>query len=294
MGRAVLTTAILIGLLIYGFIQFSGIGENASHKRSAKSDDGRTYIPLDTDGRNFLPQDNRSDIVHHAHYSIGYNSKMEVPNWVAYKLTEASLKVKNVPRAKRFNVDNDVAGKSAKHSDYSHSGYTRGHMAPAGDMAFSKDAMQESFYMSNMTPQLRALNNGIWRELEENVRDWAYDNDELYIVSGPLFYDSKVDYIGKSTKVAIPDAFFKVILDLEGSKKKGIAFIIPHEKTDDHLREFAVTIDEAETQSGFEMFSDLILDDDLETELEGTIDVNRWQINKKRFNQRVNHWNKEK
>ena len=290
-GRATVVTAALVAMIIYGFIS---LNVSSRGELSTKSDNnsGSKTIPLSTDKRNFLPDDG-SDVVHHSYYSLGYNPELEVPNWVAYKLTEESLRVKNVKRAKRFITDNSVKGKSARHSDYTNSGYTRGHMAPAGDMAFSKDAMQESFYMSNMAPQLRAFNNGIWRELEENVRDWAYDNDEIYVVSGPLFYSSRPQKIGQ-TRVAVPDAFFKVVLDIEGNKQKSIAFIIPHEKSAQHLREYAVTIDKVEEEIGYDLFADLLINESREEELEGYMDVNRWQFDKKRFNQRVNHWNNEK
>jgi len=291
MGRAVVTTVSLIGLMIYGFINLNISSRGDIDVRKSTSDNYPT-VPINTEARNFIPDDN-SNVVHHKYYSLGYNEQLEVPNWVAYKLTQESLEIKNVKRADRFKVDNRVKGKSAKHSDYSHSGYTRGHMAPAGDMAFSIDAMQESFFMSNMTPQIRTFNNGVWRELEENVRDWAYDNDELYIVSGPIFYDAP-EYIGKGTKVAIPDAFFKAILDIEGNKQKSIGFILPHEKTSDHLREFAVTIDEIENVTKMDLFADLITNDEKEEGLESVMNVNQWQINKERFNQRVKHWNKQK
>ena len=100
-------------------------------------------------------------------------------------------------------------------------------------------------------------------------------------------------YIGKSTKVAVPDAFYKVLLDIEGNKQKAIGFVIPHERTDAHLREFAVTIDEIESITGLDFF-DSLMGDDVEEALESKMDVNQWRIDKKRFRQRVDHWNKEK
>ena len=165
-------------------------------------------------------------------------------------------------------------------------------MAPAGDMAFSTDAMQESFYMSNMTPQIRHFNNGIWRELEENVRDWAYDNDELYIVSGPIFYGSNPDRIGQN-KVAVPDAFFKAILDIEGSKTKGIGFILPHERSYKHLREYAVSIDDIEKETGLDLYANL-MEESEEEKLESQNESFRWNFDKKKYNERVNNWNKQK
>ncbi len=287
MSRAVGTTIGLIAVLILGFMKLGNFEQTPiSHSQQEE------FIPDITDEINYLPEHDNRRPVHHSYYSLDYNAELEVPNWVAYKLTEASLKVKNVPRAKRFKTDDKVKGRSVKHSDYSHSGYTRGHMAPAGDMAFSERAMQESFFMSNMCPQLRQFNNGIWRELEENVRDWAYDNDELYVVSGPIFNNRNPERIGKA-KVAVPDAFFKAILDNEGSKKKAIGFILPHTKSDKHLRQYAVSIDELEAQTGMDFYGEL-LGDSLENVLEAEVDINKWAFDKKRFKQRVEHWNKEK
>ena len=291
-GKAVLTTAILIGLMIFAFLKFSA--PNRSNTSNQKDGESIDFIPIKLSGRQYLPVGKSSDVVHHSYYSIGYNTKKEIPDWVAYELTKESLKIKNVPRAKRFIVDNEVKGKSAKHGDYINSGYTRGHMAPAGDMAFSEKAMRESFYMSNMAPQLRNFNGGIWRELEENVRDWTYDNDVLYVVSGPIFDDEKYEKIGGSTKVAVPDAFFKAILDLEGRSEKGIGFIIPHDTQVDHLREFAVSIDEIEKQTGLDLYSKLFTSDDNEEALESSFNVNSWQISRSRFDQRVKHWNNQK
>lgn len=144
-----------------------------------------------------------------------------------------------------------------------------------------------------MTPQSKALNGGIWRELEENVRDWAYDNDELFVVSGPIFHSSNPKRIGKSTKVAVPDAFFKALLDIEGNKQKSIGFIIPHERSDKHLKEYAVSVDEIERVTGIELFDDL-MEDGIESQLESTFDMQRWRVDKSRFNQRVRHWNNQK
>ena len=292
-SRGISTVVSLIALLFIAYNQFTGSSSNDNQRNNSGNQSTYNSVPIDAKGRKYLPKDDKSEVIHHQFYSLGYNEDFEVPNWVAYKLTEESLKVKNVPRAKRFKTDNEVDNRSAKHSDYSHSGYTRGHMAPAGDMAFSTEAMQESFFMSNMTPQTAALNAGIWRELEENVRDWAYDNDELYVVSGPIFDSSNPKRIGKSTKVAVPDAFFKALLDIEGSKKKAIGFIIPHEKSDLHLREYAVTVDAIEKLTGIEMFDDL-MDDNEEAALEGQFDMQKWRVDKKRFNQRNKHWNRGK
>lgn len=251
-------------------------------------------VPVSTQNgeRYFLPSGSSGEIVHHKYYSLSYDEKHEQAEWVAYELTKKSLQVKNVKRAKRFNPDYDVSTRSAFHRDYTHSGYTRGHMAPAGDMAFDEEAMQESFYMSNMSPQLRVLNNGIWKELEEQVRDWAYHNNRVYIVTGPMLNRQRITTIGKQNKVTVPSAFYKVILDIDKPEQKGIAFIIPHERSERRLQEYAVTIDDLEAELGFDLFADLI-SEELQAEVESSFDIDDWKFSENRYRARVDHWNDE-
>jgi len=256
------------------------------------TDDYSVPMATESGDRYFLPNGSKGEVVHHKYYSLSYSEKHEQAEWVAYELTKKSLKVKNVKRAKKFKPDYDVSTRSAFHRDYTHSGYTRGHMAPAGDMAFDVDAMQESFYMSNMSPQLRVLNNGIWKELEEQVRDWAYDNNRLYIVTGPMLNRKRIETIGKQNKVTVPSAFFKVVLDIDKPEQKGIAFIIPHERSEKHLSEYAVSIDDLESEFGFDLFLDLISEEKQE-ELESTFDVEDWEFDNKRYKARVEKWNNE-
>ncbi len=240
----------------------------------------------------YLPSGSNGEIVHHKHYSLSYVEKHEQAEWVAYELTRKSLKVKNVKRAKRYNPDYDVSTRSAFHRDYSGSGYTRGHLAPAGDMAFDTDAMQESMYMSNMSPQIRELNNGIWKELEEQVRDWAYSDNRIYIVTGPMLNRPRLTTIGKQNKVTVPSAFYKVILDIDKPKRKGIAFVIPHEKSENKLEEYAMSIDDLEAELGFDFFADLISEEEQE-KIESNYNIKDWKFSEKRYKARVEKWNNQ-
>lgn len=279
LSRLILFTVFLVVAIIYLTFKANTWFQTGTLDGSPASPDGeRFYLPSST-----------GQLVHHKFYSLDYNEKHEQANWVAYELTKASLKMPNVKRAKRFNPDYSVNSQSAFHKDYTHSGYTRGHMAPAGDMAFSEAAMKESFLMSNMSPQLREFNNGIWRELEENVRDWAYDDKRLYVISGPVLNTPIQKRIGKN-KVSVPNDFFKILLDMEGGEQKAIAFLIPHAQSDKHLKEYAVTIDEIEKTTGIDFFGDL-LEDWEEEQLESAFDVNKWKFDHKRFEDRVKHWN---
>jgi len=246
-------------------------------------------VTSDSGDRFYLPSGSQGQIVHHKYYSLAYNEKREQADWVAYVLKKSELRMPNVPRAKRFRPDYDVKTQSAFHKDYTRSGYTRGHMAPAGDMAFNKEAMQESFLMSNMSPQLKECNGGVWKELEENVRDWAFSDNELLVVSGPIFTNPNPKKIGKN-KVAVPDAFYKVLLDITKPESKGIAFRVPNDKSSIHLKEYAVTIDDIERETNLNFF-DMLLSEEEQTELESSFDISKWKFSQKRFNDRIKHWN---
>ena len=106
-------------------------------------------------------------------YSLGYIEYHEQPAWVTYKLTRTEATTKAAKRGDDFREDPSVPTGSATLADYRRSGYDRGHLAPAADMAFSSKTMSESFYMSNMSPQKPAFNRGCWKELEEQVRLFA-------------------------------------------------------------------------------------------------------------------------
>ncbi|MEL6638948.1 MAG: DNA/RNA non-specific endonuclease, partial [Bacteroidota bacterium] len=171
---------------------------------------------------NFLPSSSTGEVIHHTYYSLSYSEAHEQAEWVAYELSKKDLLVPNVERTGDFRPDPRVRKASASTRDYSGSGYDRGHLAPAGDMAFSREAMSESFYMSNMSPQIRNFNGGAWRELEETVRDWTYEFGRLYVITGPVLSRGIREKIGDNG-VSVPDEYFKVILDAESEVPKAIA-----------------------------------------------------------------------
>ena len=240
----------------------------------------RTFIPSST-----------GEIVHHKYYSLSYAEQHEQAEWVAYTMDRGMLNIPNVDRFGMFNPDEDVKTKSSVHRDYNNSGYTRGHLVPAGDMAFDTLAMRETFLMSNVSPQIKAFNNGIWKELEENTRDWTYTFGKLYIITGPIL-KNVTQTIGKENKITVPSGFFKVLLDFESAEKKGIAFIIPNELSDKRLEEYMVTIDEVEKLTGLDFF-DSMIENTVEEKLESTINKKSWKVSDKRYQLRINRWNYE-
>lgn len=244
----------------------------------------------DSSLRYFLPTGGSGKVVHHRYYALSYREDVELAEWVAYELTRESLALPNVKRTDWFTEDPEVSTESANYHDYKGSGYTRGHLAPAGDMAFNQLAMEESFHMSNISPQKWLFNSGIWRELEENVRDWAEREGRLFVVTGPILNKEDYPRIGRN-KVAVPEAYYKILLDADDPKIKAVAFIIPNEKSTDGLEKYMCSVDDAEAKTGLDFFSEL-LSDDLQQKIESAYDKNKWPVSEKRYQLRINKWNK--
>lgn len=209
-------------------------------------------------------------IINHAGYSVSYNHKYRQANWVAYQLTKLET-TKLFERADRFKADPLIKG-TDNSIDYEKSGYDRGHLAPAADMSYSEITMLESFYYSNMSPQVPGFNRGIWKKLEEQTRSWAIEYDSLYIVVGPIFSDS-MKTIG-SHKVAVPISYYKVILDDHKGKEKMIGFVMKNESSSNNLKYFVVSIDSVEALTGLDFFT--LLDDSSEDKMESTIVIDKW------------------
>ena len=210
-------------------------------------------------------------IVKHSGFTLSYNEKYEQASWVAYELTADEL-IKRVKRSDSFKKDSKVSTGSSLPSDYAKSGYDRGHLAPAADLSWSEATMKESFYMSNMSPQKPGFNRGIWKKLEGYVRQWAFDNGAIYVVTGGVLKDID-QYIGKSN-VGVPKYYYKVILDYSGPEKKGIGFILPNQSSSKKLQLLAVTIDDIELITGIDFFHSI--PDSEEKFLESQFDVNQW------------------
>lgn len=216
---------------------------------------------------------NCKEIIYHQFYSLCYNEYNEQASWVAYKLTKDMI-IKKAKRNKRFNEDKQVKTKSASSLDYKNSGYDRGHLCPAADMSFSEEAMKETFYMSNISPQNKEFNRGIWKQLEENVRKWVNRDKVLYIVTGTIFLNNN-NFIGIKNRVGVPDLFYKAILDITPPEYKVIGFIIPNKKDNfKEIQDYVVTIDFIEKVTNLDLFYKL--NDSIESKLEKSSNYNKW------------------
>jgi endonuclease G len=214
---------------------------------------------------------NSSDIIHHLGYSLRYNEKHEQAEWVAYELTREETQ-KGEERTNNFKPDPLVKTASANNEDYAGSGFDRGHLAPAADMSWSSQAMDESFFYSNMSPQLPGFNRGIWKSLEEQVRTWAIEAGSIYVVTGPIL-KGDLTAIGPN-HVSVPKFYYKVVLDFSQPGVHGIGMILPNESSSIDLQYFAVSIDSVETATGLDFFP--LLSDNEEHKLESEICLSCW------------------
>jgi endonuclease G len=214
---------------------------------------------------------NSEKIISHTGYSLLYNEKYKQANWVAYELTKEETN-KIVERSNKFSSDPQINSVNNFDKDYKASGYDKGHLAPAADMGWSASSMTESFYYSNMSPQLPGFNRGIWKKLEELVRTWAIENKSVYVVTGPVLAKG-LQTIGYN-KIAVPNYYYKVILDYQKPNIKGIGFILPNESSKSSLQNYAVSIDSVEKVTGIDFF--YLLKDQEENLIEKELCINCW------------------
>ena len=203
--------------------------------------------------------------VEHIAYSLGYSEVHEQACWVQHRLTRAQLSGARYERTDDFRSDPKVLTGSAQSTAYKGSGYDRGHLAPAADFAWSGSAMSESFFMSNMSPQVPALNRGIWARLEDAVRDWAWNADTIWVMSGPVLEPGLPEL---PSGVSIPRYFWKVVYD-PTPLPKCAAFILPQAGYTGSYWDFAVSVDEVEERTGIDVLP--YLPDELENTLERSL-----------------------
>lgn len=268
----------LMAALLFAYNLFSG-----------KSADDRVVDEVTID-ESFLPSVKNGTLVRHHHYILSYDEDNEQAEWTAHILTKEDLDKEWHKRSGDFREDPLVKTGSAELSDYRGSGYDRGHLVPSADMAWDEEAMSETFYLSNMSPQSHDFNKGIWRELEELTRSWAKKYKKLYVITGPILGDKNKGTIG-ANKVTVPTAYYKVLLDLTDPERKAIAFVVPNEISYEPLFKYAHSVDEVEDMTGIDFFEDLMGDAEEDT-LEGSYNLDLWAFNKHKFELRRDKWNK--
>ncbi len=218
----------------------------------------------------------KGQLITHEAYELYYVNDAEEAAWVAYTLTENHL---NGPyhRSNNFESDPLVRQGSATNYDYAHSGYDRGHLAPAADFSWSNSAMQESFYYSNMTPQDPSFNRGKWKELEEQVRSWTEQYHTVTVVTGPVLTNTNTR-IGPD-KVVVPQLFYKIILTYKNGVPQAIGFLMKNHALQEALPSYVTSIDKIEEISGINFFEGMA--DSIENKLESSVNIQQWDFVRK-------------
>lgn len=219
----------------------------------------------------FYPSSKTNQIIRHKYFMASYSEKDEQSEWVFYKVSSNNYNGK-VSRTNDYREDPFVKTKSASPDDYKGSGYDMGHLAPAQAMSFSFASMSESFFLSNISPQKAAFNRGVWKSLEGKVEYWSSFNDSIYVVTGPIL-DNPIDQIGIN-KVNVPRAFYKTLISFKNGKAKGIAFIIPNERSNKSLYSYATSIDEIEKMTDIDFYFDL--EKSVQDKVEANNDIKKW------------------
>ena len=210
-------------------------------------------------------------------YTASYNCETRTPNWVGWVLTREHTDGEYARNGRKFMEDTEVPEPRAAYSDIRESecGYQRGHMCPSADNKWSNKAQTEAFLMTNICPQNGELNQKDWKYLEEACRDWANKYGAVYIVAGPIFTTRPYRTVGEH-EVAVPDAFFKVVLRT-GDKPEDTAalgFVYPNTDGEHDMTHYVKTVDEVEALTGLDFFPQL--DDEVEQRVEAHSQLGAW------------------
>jgi endonuclease G len=211
-------------------------------------------------------------VLHHSAWSFVYSEEHEQAKWVMHMVIP-QVAFSGAGRTNDFRKDDLVKTETASKSDYWHSGYDRGHLAPSADFRWSSKMVSESYFYSNMSPQKPELNRQTWAKLEDWVRKYAVSFQEpVVVVTGPILKDG-LEKLGDNG-LSIPEQYFKIILDISGDEQKGIAFLMKNAVNDKDLTSYAVSINEVEKLSGIDFFPSL--EDTKEERLESMADPTQW------------------
>ncbi|TLP82766.1 DNA/RNA non-specific endonuclease [Maribacter sp. ACAM166] len=240
--------SVLIFVCVVGFWLFENFYTPATYSDNENVNNSNNFP------QELLPASTTGEIVNHSFFSLSYSEPFEQAEWVAYTLDKKHLTYDDRKRP-YFIEDPFVSSKSADWRNYKGSGYDRGHLLPAGDRKFSKQAYDETFYTSNISPQNREFNAGIWNDLEQQTRRWAKKYGTLYVFTGGVLVKG-LDEIGDED-VDVPDTFYKIIARKQDDKLITIAFLIPNKPQSAQLSNFIVSIDEIEMNTGINFFNKL-------------------------------------
>lgn len=194
-----------------------------------------------------------NQIIEHNGYVLSYNETCEQPNWVRYVLKPSDVDSNTATRKNYFKKDKLIPTGSASSSDYTKTGYDRGHLKPAADESSDQVQMDETFYMSNISPQVGGFNRGIWKSLESYTRKKVLSCDSIVVITGGILSDT-LKRIG-TNEVCVPKVFYKVLYIYKGGALIEIEpYLLANVKSDKELNDFLVPLGWVEKASNLKFF----------------------------------------
>lgn len=269
---------IAIALFIFLYLRKSGKSEKTPQVQDKTISEVIAESTLNLDDyplNHYYPtaQLESGEIVEHLAYSLSYNEEHKQAEWLIYELTKEEALSKKIARQGDFVPDPHPFIQSAHPSDYLKSGFDKTHLAPTADNRWSAQAMSESFYMSNITPQHPDLYGKIWSELESKVRDWAIQNGKVYVVTGAILADGYKHKIG-TNQVSVPNYYYKIVADLTGEKIKGVGFIFSNGENNGELRYYACSIEDVEKRTKLSFFPNL--KPEVQAQIKNDFEIEEW------------------
>ena len=233
-------------------------------------------------------------------YALEWDNTKRHANWVAFTF-DTTTSADNVKRTDAWSADPKLPTEmQVQESDHKNDGFDRGHLCASEDRVYLKEANKQTFYYSNISPQLKDFNGGFWRKLETRVQTWGRSTadgvyDKVYVTKGGTlnkllknFKGTTVDGGTPTTDangftihgLACPEYYFMAVLSQKDDVFHTIAFLVPHKEgmtenpSSDELKEYVVSVDKLEEETGIDFFCNL--PDVLENEVEAACNLNDW------------------
>ena len=192
-------------------------------------------------------------LLQYAGFMVSLNRTSKLASMVLYKLRRIDLENKKAERKNNFKSDPGLRDYVIASKHYAKSGYDRGHLAPCEDLMSSQEKVDQSFYMSNIAAQVPRFNRGIWKSLENQVRNYAIENDSIIVITGP--YHPTPDL--NKPELPVPEFYYKVILDISPPEYKAVAYLMKNDTSRGELKEYVISIDSLEAYLGYDFFYQL-------------------------------------
>lgn len=214
-------------------------------------------------------------------FSMEYDKSKKHARWVAFRFDILTMQNK-VDRIDPFGPDPSLSEEYQRvRSDFGAKGYERGHICASEDRVYSREANDQTFYYTNMSPQVHGFNSGLWLDLEGVVRKWGRSctaSDTMYVVKGGTIDKEEqiIKYINNDRSKPVPKYYYMAVLFKKAESFKAIAFWLEHtdKPKSTKLVDYALSIDELEEKTGIDFFP--ALNDKLENVIEATYSTKAW------------------